>query len=218
MQRLLWKCVDFFLIVVNVASEESHIWWLRARRDLMHIEQLQGNPLEFLYQVFSVMGFSTQSPDHLLLLHLGLCFSVMSNFLDGILFDRSTRAPYIPVIDRQPMRPGPARVAGWWMCFPWAVLSPDLTHMAPRAASSAWLCPRCTSAQDTDLQPLVSDGLTELAPLFLAVDTCLCVCTAEGEHPQGLCRHCSSRDRDSTLTTAAIQFILQVVSSLLLIW
>lgn len=88
------------------------------------------------------MGFSTQSPGHLLLLHFGLYFSVISGFLDGILFDRNTRAPCIPVTDRQSMGPGPAWVAGWWMCFPWAMLSADLTHMSPRAASSGLALPK----------------------------------------------------------------------------
>lgn len=168
------------------------------------------------------MGFSTQSPDHLLLLHLSLYLCVMSDFQDGILFDRSTRAPYITVVDRQSMGPGPAWVAGWWMCFPWAVLSADLTHTFPEQPALAWLCPRWK--QGHDLQPLVPDGPAELVPLFLAVGTCFCVWTAEREHPQGFpetaaALFCWKHDAagDSTLPTAAIQFILQVVSSLLLI-
>lgn len=133
----------FFLIAINIASEESHIWWLRARWDFVHIElSYRGNPLQFPNQFLfnSVMGFSAQSPDHVLLLHLSLYFSVMADFVHGILFDRSTRAPYIPVIERQSLGPAPAWVGG--ICFPWAVLSADLAHMSPRAASSGMTLPK----------------------------------------------------------------------------
>lgn len=190
MQRLLWKCVGFcfvgfFFIVINVTSEESHIWWLRARWDLKHIElSYRGNPLEFLYQFLfhSVMGFSTQSPDHLVLLHFSLYFSVVSDFLNGVLFDRSTRAPYIPVIDKKSMAPGPAWMAGWWMCFPGAVLFADLTRVSP-SSSSGLALPKVVTRNWPPAW--CSDSSTELVPLLLAVDTCLCECSARGRASSG---------------------------------
>lgn len=50
-----------------------------------------GNPLLCLHQFkfSSGVGFSTQSPDHLLLLHFDVHFRVISEFLDWILFDNS---------------------------------------------------------------------------------------------------------------------------------
>lgn len=169
--KMCWFFI-FVLIVLNIASEESHIWWLRAGWDLMHIElSYRGNPLEFLHQ------FLLSSWDFLPTL------LIISFYWNLVVLQCDVGFPGWDPIE-VPEHPT-SQLCWQAVDGTWASLGGRLVDVLPLGCAAfwcqpqspeqpvlAWLCPRWW--QETDLQPLVSDGLTELV-FFLAVDMCLCV-------------------------------------------